>query len=131
MAVATSSHKSAFCLKSSRNAELFDMFEGKIICGDSPSVAHGKPAPDIFLAAAKELLGHDLKDPSNCLVFEDAPSGVKAGLAAGMQVCWIPDRNLTMDEELKAKAHCIIYSMEDFDPVQFGLPPYSSSSGGD
>jgi mannitol-1-/sugar-/sorbitol-6-phosphatase len=45
-------------------------------------VAHGKPAPDPYLLAA-ERLG---VDPAACLVLEDAPSGVAAGLAAGMTV---------------------------------------------
>lgn len=42
-------------------------------------VAHGKPAPDIFIAAAKRLAF----DPEHCVVFEDAPVGVQAGKAAG------------------------------------------------
>ncbi|HEX6810748.1 MAG TPA: HAD-IA family hydrolase [Planctomycetota bacterium] len=42
----------------------------------------GKPAPDIFLRAA-ELLG---LPPRRCVVVEDAPSGVRAGVAAGMAV---------------------------------------------
>jgi HAD superfamily hydrolase (TIGR01509 family) len=41
----------------------------------------GKPAPDIFLAAA-EKLG---VAPVECIVFEDAPKGVQAAVAAGMQ----------------------------------------------
>ena len=45
-------------------------------------VAHGKPAPDIFLYAA-EKLG---VDPGRCLVIEDSENGVKAGIAAGMRV---------------------------------------------
>lgn len=46
------------------------------------SIEHSKPAPDIFLHAAKELG----LPPENCLVIEDSPNGVKAGLAAGMTV---------------------------------------------
>jgi len=42
-------------------------------------VAHGKPAPDVFLAAAAQLG----KEPRNCIVFEDAPVGIAAGKAAG------------------------------------------------
>jgi HAD superfamily hydrolase (TIGR01509 family) len=42
-------------------------------------VAHGKPAPDIFIAAAHHL-GFD---PKQCIVFEDAPAGIQAGKAAG------------------------------------------------
>lgn len=45
-------------------------------------VDHGKPAPDIFLYAA-EKLG---VAPDSCLVIEDSPFGVEAGVAAGMEV---------------------------------------------
>ena len=45
-------------------------------------IEHGKPAPDMFLHAAKGF--QPSPDPSTCLVFEDAPNGVKAGKAAGM-----------------------------------------------
>lgn len=44
-------------------------------------VARGKPAPDVFLHAAK-LLG---VDPASCLAFEDAPIGIEAAHAAGMR----------------------------------------------
>jgi beta-phosphoglucomutase len=45
------------------------------------SVARPKPAPDMFLKAA-ELMG--IK-PANCVVFEDAPSGIRAAKEAGMK----------------------------------------------
>ncbi|WP_419914186.1 HAD family hydrolase [Hoeflea sp.] len=45
-------------------------------------VARGKPAPDLFLMAAKKLGA----DPGGCLVIEDSINGVKGGLAAGMTV---------------------------------------------
>jgi beta-phosphoglucomutase family hydrolase len=51
-------------------------------------VVHGKPAPDMFLLAAR-LLG---VEPTRCLVFEDAEPGIKAALAAGMQVVRVPSR---------------------------------------
>jgi HAD superfamily hydrolase (TIGR01509 family) len=46
-------------------------------------VKHGKPAPDLFLHAARRMG----VEPSRCLVIEDSELGVNAGLAAGMTVC--------------------------------------------
>lgn len=45
-------------------------------------VEHGKPAPDLFLYVADKMKA----DPARCIVIEDSLSGVRAGLAAGMQV---------------------------------------------
>lgn len=45
-------------------------------------ITHGKPNPEVFLKAAAKLG----IDPAECVVIEDAPSGVKAALAAGMKV---------------------------------------------
>ncbi|MFF9094083.1 HAD family hydrolase [Streptomyces sp. NPDC014802] len=49
---------------------------------DAAAVAEGKPSPVPYLRAA-ELLG---AEPGDCLVIEDAPSGVRSGLRAGMTV---------------------------------------------
>lgn len=51
-----------------------------IVRGDQ--VAQGKPAPDVFLEASRQL---DVP-PADCLVFEDAPMGITAAHAAGMRV---------------------------------------------
>jgi HAD superfamily hydrolase (TIGR01509 family) len=66
---------------------LLDRFR-VIITGDQ--VAHGKPAPDVFLAAAKAL---DI-EPQDCLVLEDAPNGVQAAKAAGMTCIAVPDHSV-------------------------------------
>ena len=47
-------------------------------------MAHPKPAPDTFLAAAEALL----LDPSACMVVEDSTNGGKAATAAGMSCVW-------------------------------------------
>lgn len=54
---------------------------------DNAATTAGKPAPDVYLLAA-ERLG---VPPCDCLVIEDSPSGVAAGLAAGMTV-WCVNR---------------------------------------
>jgi len=51
-----------------------------IVRGDQ--VARGKPAPDVFVEAARRLE----MPPADCLVFEDAPMGIMAAQAAGMPV---------------------------------------------
>ena len=60
-----------------------DLFD-EVVTADE--VANGKPAPDIFLHAAK-LLG---VAPEKCLVLEDAPAGIMAAQLAGMTVVTIP-----------------------------------------
>lgn len=51
-------------------------------CFSAMQVPRGKPHPDLFLHAAKAM-GFS---PADCLVIEDSPTGVTAGLRAGMQV---------------------------------------------
>lgn len=59
---------------------LLERFRERIFSVDD--VRNGKPAPDIFLHAAKEMGA----SAPTCAVVEDNVSGVKAGLAAGMTV---------------------------------------------
>lgn len=60
-------------------------------------VVNGKPAPDIFLLAA----GRIGVPPSDCVVFEDAFSGIRAAHAAGCSPVLIPDRNAPTAEILE------------------------------
>jgi HAD superfamily hydrolase (TIGR01509 family) len=59
---------------------LMGRFEGRLF--GITDVAHGKPAPDLFLLAAASYG----VPPRNCVVIEDTPTGVAAGVAAGMPV---------------------------------------------
>ena len=53
------------------------------------SMARGKPAPDIYLHAARQIG----VEPSDCLALEDSRAGTQAALAAGMTCFTVPDRS--------------------------------------
>ena len=120
IAVATSSSRGQFILKTMHHQPWFKLFN-VVITGDDSAVKKGKPAPDIFLAAASKL---NIK-PHKALVFEDAPSGLQAGLEAGMQVLAIPDPH--MDQSRYAGATQILNTLSEFCPEEFGLPPWCHS----
>ncbi|KAL9711509.1 hypothetical protein Ac2012v2_004579 [Leucoagaricus gongylophorus] len=141
IAVATGSRRRNYELKTAHLQATFGCFEGKVICGDDTHHnIKGKPAPDIFIVAAKELLSRDVgsaDDPitvkqrierSKGLVFEDALSGLQAGKRAGMSVVWVPDQNLLdVGYSGEERADQTLKSLEDFVPEQWGLPPYPLS----
>lgn len=80
-----------------------------IVCG--ADVEHSKPAPDIFLEAARRL-GLDSHD---CLVLEDSFNGVRAGHAAGAVTVMVPDL-AQPDEEIRQLYTCCcrdLYEVRD------------------
>jgi len=119
IAVATSSHRRHFDVKTGRHQELFGLMH-HIVTGDM--VTKSKPDPEIFQVAAKRFEGGDALDPARVLVFEDAPNGVQAARAAGMQVCHVPDPNL--EEASRGGSHGEVRSLEDFKPEEWGLPAF-------
>src|SRR5262249_41356778 len=95
---------------------------GAVVSADD--VAHGKPAPDLFLEAARRLG----VQPSECLVVEDAALGVQAARAAGMAaVAHVP---AGVDGSLHRKAGAIAWlgSMRGLAPGLVGA--VSPSPGG-
>ena len=86
-------------------AGIYSRFD-RVVSGNE--CARSKPEPDIFLLAA-ERLG---EKPENCLVVEDSPSGVRAGRAAGMTVCMIPDLAPCTDE-LRPYCDLVLPSLDD------------------
>jgi pseudouridine 5'-phosphatase len=102
LALATSSHRGNYEIKTMRMKEMFKVFpEGCIITGDDMRIprGRGKPLPDIYLLALKtvnESLEHGEREisPEECLVFEDSVPGIEAGRRAGMRVVWCPHPGL-------------------------------------
>ncbi|KAK7043154.1 hypothetical protein VNI00_008508 [Paramarasmius palmivorus] len=124
IAVATGSRRRNYELKTGHLGEVFDLFDGKIVCADDKQwVMKGKPEPDIFLTAAREMLGRDVGRPredvtpsqlaerAKGLVFEDALPGMQL-----LNVEYTGEER--PDQQLK--------SLEEFVPEAWGLPPYSS-----
>lgn len=80
----------------------------------SCEVNKGKPAPDVYLAAAKRLGAK----PSQCLVFEDIVPGIMAGKNAGMAVCAVSDTYSAPQEE--EKRACADYFIRSYEQVMNG-----------
>lgn len=79
VAVASSSGHAKIALNLGRTG-LAARFAGRVFSGQD--VAHGKPAPDVYLLAARALG----VAPQTCIAVEDSPNGVRAAVAAGMRV---------------------------------------------
>ena len=95
-----------------RRCGLYPQFAGRIYSGHD--VAHPKPAPDVYLAAAA---GFNV-DPARCVAVDDSVTGVRAAVAAGMHVLGFTgvahDRK-TMARKLKdAGAHQVFEDMKQF-----------------
>jgi HAD superfamily hydrolase (TIGR01509 family) len=71
------------------SAGLSALFPIVVTPADVPP-GHGKPAPDMFLLAARRMG----VEPERCLVFEDAEPGIAGARAAGMPVVRVPSRGL-------------------------------------
>ena len=107
-AVATSTRR-PLAMRKLAAAGLLPYFDA--VCTSS-DVARPKPAPDVYLLAARTL---DVA-PSRCLVLEDSPTGVRAALAAGMTPIQVPDL-LSPDAATRALGHRIAPSLEVVVPM--------------
>lgn len=95
---------------------LLKRFDGRLY--SVTEVAHAKPAPDVFLhAAAKNATA-----PAYCRVVEDSPTGVQAGVAAGMTVFGYA--GLTPRQRLiEAGAHFVVDDMSELPSLWFARTP--------
>lgn len=108
MAVATSSHRSYFEIKT-KHHPWFSLFDA-IVCGSDDEVKAPKPAPDIFLVAAQKL---GLK-ASRCVIFEDSLAGVEAAKkAAAHTIVALPDQRMNHSEMAAAD-----YILQGFEEIE-------------
>lgn len=75
-------------------------------------VARGKPAPDVYLAAARELEA----DPVRCAAVEDSTNGLRAAAAAGMVVIAVPNHEFPPTADALALARVIVESIDQLTP---------------
>jgi HAD superfamily hydrolase (TIGR01509 family) len=78
----------------------------------SEEVARGKPAPDVYLEAARRIS----VPPARCAAVEDSANGLRAAAAAGMRVIAIPNREFPPDEAALALADVVLASIEQLSP---------------
>jgi beta-phosphoglucomutase-like phosphatase (HAD superfamily) len=109
VAVASSAHR-AVIDAALEATDLAGTFE---VVVSSDEVAHGKPAPDVYLEAARRLGC----DPSGCLVAEDSLNGVHAAKAAGMTVVLIPNHSVPPAPGTAELADLVVDRLADLDPA--------------
>lgn len=102
LATSTLREKAVARLKRTGLSQSFEV----LVCGDE--VAKGKPDPQIFLAAASRLRAA----AAECIVFEDAPSGIEAARRAGMLACLVPD-DYQPSAEILAHANYVFSSLSE------------------
>jgi HAD superfamily hydrolase (TIGR01509 family) len=106
-------------LASSSNRELIDLVLELSSLGrffrvtvSSEEVARGKPAPDVYLEAAKRLgVG-----PEECAAVEDSENGIRSAKAAGMRVLAVPNPRYPPREDALAQADVVLESLAELTP---------------
>jgi HAD superfamily hydrolase (TIGR01509 family) len=78
----------------------------------SEEVPRGKPAPDVYLEAARRLGA----DAPRCAAVEDSHSGIRSAKAAGMRVIAIPNASYPPDEEALAAADIVLRALDELTP---------------
>jgi HAD superfamily hydrolase (TIGR01509 family) len=92
-----------------RLGELAQFF---VVTVSSEEVAHGKPAPDVYVEAAHRLG----VAPAACAVIEDSANGIRAGLSAGMMVVAIPNPDFPPPADVSRLAPIVLHSITELTP---------------
>jgi HAD superfamily hydrolase (TIGR01509 family) len=90
-------------------AEIAHLFRATV---SSEDVEHGKPAPDVYLEAARRLG----VDPTSCAAIEDSQNGIRSARAAGMRVIAIPNPHYPPSEDTLALADVVLKSLDELTP---------------
>ena len=114
IAVASSAHAEVIAAALEATG-LTDQFDAIV---SSDEVEHGKPAPDVYLEAARRLGS----EPSACLVVEDSYNGVRAAKAAGMTVVLVPNHSVPPASGTAELADAVLVSLAELDPSVFARP---------
>jgi len=93
-----------------------------IVAADDVGV--GKPAPDVYLAAA-ERLG---LQPGTCVCVEDSGNGILAGVRANMRVIAVPDPRFPPAQDVLDQAHLVIESLAQLSLEHLGGPRGASKA---
>ena len=112
VAIASSAHP-AVIAAALASTDLTDTFE---VVVSSDEVAHGKPAPDVYLEVARRLGVR----PSSALVVEDSRNGVLAAKAAGMTVVLVPNASVPPGPGAADAADWVFARLADLDPDALG-----------
>jgi HAD superfamily hydrolase (TIGR01509 family) len=78
----------------------------------SQEVARGKPAPDVYLEAARRLA----VEPADALAVEDSENGLRSARAAGMFVVAVPNPHFPPDDDALAQADLVLTSIGELTP---------------
>jgi HAD superfamily hydrolase (TIGR01509 family) len=78
----------------------------------SEEVARGKPAPDVYLEAARRLE----VEPVDAAAIEDSRNGIRSAHAAGMRVVAIPNAHFPPDDESLSLADAVLSSLDELSP---------------
>ncbi len=78
----------------------------------SEEVPRGKPAPDVYLEAARRLG----VAPRDCVAVEDSTNGIRSGVAAGMTVVAVPNRDFAPAADALALANDVVASVDQLTP---------------
>jgi HAD superfamily hydrolase (TIGR01509 family) len=108
LAVASSSNRHVIDLV----VELAGLKEEFHATVSSEEVGSGKPAPDVYLEAARRLE----VDPGACAAIEDSTNGIRSARAAGMTVIAVPNRDYPPEAETRGQADRILDSLVDLTP---------------